>query len=359
MTDKFTIKNNSRYDWVDVLKALGIIAIYYGHSIHPESRLHLFFFTYHVPLFFFASGFFAVKENNCVDKQGNMRRFVKKKFAQIMVPYFFFSIIFLLVYVIGKRPSVYNIMIMIKQVFFGIRNQLPADSLWFLPCIFVMSIIYEMLYRTFKTKGRVLFYSFVLFSMTQVFFPFNPLKSPRWILNFDSALYYLIYYSIGAYAFQYIKDMKYKDMDKKEKIYFFIITGMSLIITSIVYYKDPDKMLDDMFLGRFSRGMFVLIIALIMIYLNVILSHILKSVKFLRVIGSSTLILCGTEQLLKVFLTLVFIKININVTSNTYVMGAFFNFACFTVSYFVVIPIMSKVMGEISSKINRKMVNKI
>ena len=54
---------NSRLEWADVLKALGIIAIYVGHFGKDAGGLYLFVFSYHVPLFFFAAGLFAkVKE---------------------------------------------------------------------------------------------------------------------------------------------------------------------------------------------------------------------------------------------------------------------------------------------------------
>ena len=54
-----TISNNTRIAWVDVFKFLGIWAIYIGHFGEAAGKVYPFVFTYHVPMFFFAAGFFA------------------------------------------------------------------------------------------------------------------------------------------------------------------------------------------------------------------------------------------------------------------------------------------------------------
>ena len=53
---------SKRYDYVDVMKFIGIICIYIGHFATNAFRLYPFVFIFHVHLFFFISGFFA-KDN--------------------------------------------------------------------------------------------------------------------------------------------------------------------------------------------------------------------------------------------------------------------------------------------------------
>ncbi len=55
---------NKRYDWVDVLKFLGIFYIFVGHFGWNSGKFYYFVFQFHVPLFFFASGFFFKQEKN-------------------------------------------------------------------------------------------------------------------------------------------------------------------------------------------------------------------------------------------------------------------------------------------------------
>ena len=49
-----------RYAWVDTLKILGMFAIYIGHFADLAGFSYSYVFTYHVPLFFFMAGFFAI-----------------------------------------------------------------------------------------------------------------------------------------------------------------------------------------------------------------------------------------------------------------------------------------------------------
>ena len=50
----------TRIEWIDILKLLGMIAIFCGHLGEGSGRLRTFVFYYHVPLFFFASGRFLM-----------------------------------------------------------------------------------------------------------------------------------------------------------------------------------------------------------------------------------------------------------------------------------------------------------
>ena len=41
---------HNRYEWVDVLRFLGIFAIYLGHFENKAGKLYSFVFSYHVSL---------------------------------------------------------------------------------------------------------------------------------------------------------------------------------------------------------------------------------------------------------------------------------------------------------------------
>lgn len=53
---------DGRVAWVDTLRFLGMLAVYIGHFGEIGGRLYQFVFIYHVPLFFFAAGFFARRD---------------------------------------------------------------------------------------------------------------------------------------------------------------------------------------------------------------------------------------------------------------------------------------------------------
>lgn len=54
---------STRLAWVDITRAFAMFAIYLGHLEEPAGRLWPFVYTFHVPLFFMLSGFFAIPKN--------------------------------------------------------------------------------------------------------------------------------------------------------------------------------------------------------------------------------------------------------------------------------------------------------
>ncbi len=80
-----------RISFIDTAKGLGIIAVVAGH-IYPPGFLHTFIYLFHMPLFFFISGYLFKPKNNA--------GFAVAKLKQLMVPYFSFL---LLAYTLQNR----------------------------------------------------------------------------------------------------------------------------------------------------------------------------------------------------------------------------------------------------------------
>ena len=98
-----------RIPWVDNAKALGIIAVFYGHIVSklfttyaiPTAGLqYKLIYSFHMPLFFLLSGF-LVKET----QHRKLVMFMKNKFMTRIVPFFFFNILVLPCYFIYAKIS--------------------------------------------------------------------------------------------------------------------------------------------------------------------------------------------------------------------------------------------------------------
>ena len=77
---------------IDVLKGIGIILVVIGHSCCPQ-LLNDFIFSFHMPLFFIASGYFFEMKN-----LENKKDYLKRKIRGIYFPYLKWSVIFLLLH---------------------------------------------------------------------------------------------------------------------------------------------------------------------------------------------------------------------------------------------------------------------
>ena len=84
---KDSIIETKRIEWLDVIKALGIILVYFGHA-HVSGYIYIYMF--HMPMFFIISGFCWNEEKN---RSMSFKAFAKKKFKAYMIPYFKVAII--------------------------------------------------------------------------------------------------------------------------------------------------------------------------------------------------------------------------------------------------------------------------
>ncbi|MCR4806356.1 MAG: acyltransferase family protein [Lachnospiraceae bacterium] len=104
-------------------------------------------FSFHMALFFIISGMLmAVKREN----KGDFKTFIKKRFSQIMIPYFWFSLIyiFIVLYYLLINKSL-PLKTLFVQVFYVI-GMYGMNVLWFLPALFAAEVLFVLLAKHFK-----------------------------------------------------------------------------------------------------------------------------------------------------------------------------------------------------------------
>ena len=84
--------NTKRLDWIDIAKGIGIILVVLGHTLVPQVRetgfagfLWIFIYNFHMPLFFFLSGYLFEKG---LPDYTNKGKFTLGKLQYLMLPYF-------------------------------------------------------------------------------------------------------------------------------------------------------------------------------------------------------------------------------------------------------------------------------
>lgn len=150
----------NRIKYIDIARGFAMFFIVIGHafvhSIHCSILCKLLY-SFHVVLFFILSGF-TFKRNN-----DRFSVFFKKKFIHIVIPYFIWSVLFLIPYFIFGRnvgekignSGNYNIINNIYNILWGVG----ADSLlkqntplWFLPALFSIEIVYYFIIKIDNKK---------------------------------------------------------------------------------------------------------------------------------------------------------------------------------------------------------------
>ncbi|HFT5614109.1 TPA: acyltransferase family protein [Escherichia coli] len=283
-----------RMDWIDTMKFLGILAIYIGHFYQASGKLYPFVFMYHVPLFFFISGFFS----SLTDFKFNPH-FLVKKFKRLMVPYFIFAFINLALIAVNKNYDTESILKSIYEIICGIRNTPAVGTIWFINCLFVIIVIDYITYTLIKNRTLVLIIALAVHFYTQLLMPHNPLSAPKWFMNIDSALAYWWLLASGRQFFPILKK-SINTYNKLLPICIFIATG---VFTAYALFNSQfiNQYIINTYMPNLSKINIVNIInndigILIIILFNAFLAKRLSRINLLKNMGKNTLNICGFEM---------------------------------------------------------------
>lgn len=137
----------TRIGYIDNLKALAILLVVMGHVTEywfmtVDSVFNAFYSSFHMPLFMFLSGCFALKNIQRWDCAESWQ-FLKSKFLRVMVPFI----------IVGGCYS-----LLFRHDFFGIMTGLTLEY-WFLPALFlamVFQLVMSHVEHHINTKRNIL-----------------------------------------------------------------------------------------------------------------------------------------------------------------------------------------------------------
>lgn len=145
-----------RVAWVDYAKGIAIILVFWGHTTCPES-FRPFFYAFHVPLFFWLSGYvFSIK------KYPDFKSFFWKKCRTLILPgagFLLFSSVIesIIDYASGLAVS-FNPIKWFIGIFIEMRGSEYTGVPWFFFCLFVVELtMYFMLHVTQSIKLLLVF----------------------------------------------------------------------------------------------------------------------------------------------------------------------------------------------------------
>lgn len=131
-------EKSKRIGWIDAAKGVGMLCIVFCHATRGRGLLNHFFYSFHVPLFFFLFGV------TYTHKPGELKKVLGKRTKQLGVPYLVFGIISLMIYQLLGRFALkaldggvdYTLAQNIGWFLYGYTDAINSP-LWFLPCLFL------------------------------------------------------------------------------------------------------------------------------------------------------------------------------------------------------------------------------
>ena len=162
-----------RIRYFDIAKGIGMVLVVLSHTCPMGIGIQGFCESFHMPMFFFISGYFF-----SLDKY-SLKDFFKRRFLQLVLPLVSFSIL------VGTLNS-------FSQTCFKISNYMLPDTLWFLWVLFVVELLFMYLMRAY---GGIISYCIIALTVY--------VSSKLVDFHFDDPLYLqasgnaLLFYSLG------------------------------------------------------------------------------------------------------------------------------------------------------------------
>ncbi len=185
-----------RYDFIDIAKGIGILSVVWAHIL-LVGWSHKVIYAFHMPLFFFISGF-LFNEN----KYPSFNVFIKKRFTRLIIPYFIYSVVTwgvwaLFRYVRGDEVKSYIMPLLQTFIAQGSGSYLVHNSaLWFIPCLLAVEIIYFHILKLGIKIAVIICFSIAGLGIIMAHcYGKNYLDNMPW--NLDAAFLALPFYSIG------------------------------------------------------------------------------------------------------------------------------------------------------------------
>lgn len=190
--------SRSRIAWVDMAKGIGITMVIAAHTSLDYTWIGKLINSFHMPLFFFLSGYFF-----SLDKHPTFKAFLAKKTSTLLLPYAIFATVsylyFLMRFHLGDSSyyqdlSVYQELL---GIFYsaGIREWMDFNlPLWFLTCLFTVEVLFFTLKKTLAKSKYIVFALILCSGIGYLDGALNSYKLPWGI---DVAFTAVVFYGLG------------------------------------------------------------------------------------------------------------------------------------------------------------------
>lgn len=166
---------SKRIEYLDIARGIGILLVVFGHNDLKTNApfFYRFIYSFHVPLFFFLSGYF-------INTAFSFLEYFTKRFHAILKPYLFTILLIYAASVSFGNMGFQNAIVRIAKALYGSFFYIDWGQLWFLPNLFVVSLYAFLFLRlTNKLQNRWVTWGLLLGTLAislvflHTFYPFS------------------------------------------------------------------------------------------------------------------------------------------------------------------------------------------
>jgi fucose 4-O-acetylase-like acetyltransferase len=302
---------SERLTWIDIFKGIGIVLVVFGHSGIP-TKLSWWIWSFHMPMFFFISGFLFNPATN-----PSFKIFFFKRVKMLVFPYFSYSIIIMFCFFLLSNINnytkfeVFTLSGFINVFLYGWNGL----ALWFIPVLFFLEIIFYCI-RKISNRNRTLSVLIVFFSLVTFLLSKHQI---RLLYKFEVVPGALVFYGLGCLLHSHIVNFI-----KTNKIILFVLVAITLFIINFIFCFINNSKL-DMCYNTMGNFFYTYISALSGIFCMLISSFLLSKqlgmknpiVAALNFLGKNTLIILLLHQLIKICLNILIPFLSLNGNTST------------------------------------------
>ncbi len=285
---EITITNKNRIDWLDMAKGYGTIAVILAHL--SVGKIGVWLYTFHVPLFFFLSGYVFSDKSNFKD-------FIIRKSKGLLIPYFSLSVplilfTLLLQYRWGTLTTTSFITLLQTFIF-----QKRFSTLWFIACLFFLNILFYLISKFIKNDIIKGFVCLLLLTVGLVYYHFGGKPLP-W--NTDVCFTAVIFF-YGGYLLKKHSYVIEKIKSKKTYAWLsFILLGIVNVVCGYLTHKISGNGM-EMFDSTYGYPPLTFISAFAGIFAVILFSNFftLKPIKY---IGENSLYYYAWHQTIMIYI---------------------------------------------------------
>ena len=135
-----------RITYFDMVKGLAIILVVLGHIEYISDPLRVWISSFHMPVFFVVSGMLIrYKDETSADLSDS----VKKKARGILIPYFWFSVLYFFIDMINVFRGEITSVTFTRDIVDSLTGY-GVSVLWFLPALFLSEVFFLFLTKKLK-----------------------------------------------------------------------------------------------------------------------------------------------------------------------------------------------------------------
>lgn len=278
---KANIKSQ-RINWIDQAKGIGILLVVIGHMNIPQ-ELSKIIFSFHMPLFFFISGYLYNEKKYSV----NFKAVFFSKSNTLLWPFITFSIYYLILSVFTNKNSIIHYF---DYVDFFKGNRSLNTPLWFLTALFSTEIIFSQIIRFFNIRKAIILILLIIVIgfFNAIFWRYS------FFLNIDIALVTILFFLVGWLFKKY--NWGKTIFNKGRNMLYILTTAIILLLTSLT--NEKINILEHVY----GNLILMLLSVIFGISLTILLAKQFLNFKFLRIVfeyfGKNSLIILGVHIIL-------------------------------------------------------------